>query len=90
MWCGDLSRCMVSWALGTSAAETAERARREVEEDSSGRWREGGVVEEKDGWCGRRGGRTLSERGMGWGSAWAMTRFDETRASNGTTGGGDC
>lgn len=43
MWCGDLSRCMVSWAPGTSAAITAERARRGVEEDSSGRWIKGGV-----------------------------------------------
>lgn len=26
------------------------------------------------------GARSLREGGMGWGSAWAMTRFDETRA----------
>ena len=45
MWCGDLSRCMVvSMAQMTSAADTAETARREVLvlvlEDSSvrGRW----------------------------------------------------
>jgi hypothetical protein len=63
MWCGDLSRCMVSWAPGTSAAGTAGRARREVEEESSGRWREGGGGGGGEGWCGRFGGRTLSERG---------------------------
>jgi hypothetical protein len=71
MWCGDLSRCMVSRAPGTSAADTAERARREVEEESSERWREGGVVEEKDGAGDSVGARSLREGGMGrWTGSW--------------------
>lgn len=45
VWCGDLSRCMVSTAQGTSAADTAGMARRKRfskmvgDDNSNGRWR---------------------------------------------------